>query len=409
MTRPAWSIVLLWFVAGCTFEPAGPGLQVQASFVPASGAGQEHLAGVTDALVLEARSFVGVDTDTGEILDLTDNAEVTLREPGQGVDAGIGFHVVNDQVAVLAVKELVIGPDAELRLVGERSIVLLSAGDVTIQGIIDASAGCGDLTVVCGGPGGGNGALDHTEEASGCAPGENGEGTGNTRTGGGGGGFVTDGAAGGTAGGGTLEGGEGGSLEIGDCPGPLLQPLRGGSGGGAGTFDEFGGSGGGGGGAVQITSFTRIVLNGGASSLFLGIFANGAGGAGATDGGGGGGGAGGAILLEAPAITVDAMFVIAHGGAGGGGGIAGRESEDGDPGLRSGDIATGGDGDFDGGNGGTGTVAPGAGQGGGFNTGGGGGSAGIIRVHVAPDSFSRDGARFSPEPVVGEPSWIVGR
>lgn len=408
MTRPAWSIVLLWFVAGCTFDPVQPGLQVQASFVPASGASQEHLAGVGNAFVVATRTFVVLDTDTGEILDLTDNAEVTLREPGQGVEAGIGFHLVNDQVAVLAVKELVIEPDAELRLFGERSIVLLSAGDVTIEGIVDASAGCAD-TPACGGPGGGNGALDHDDEATGCAPGENGEGEINTRTGGGGGGFITDGAAGGIAGGGTLQGGEGGSLDLGDCSGPLLQPLRGGGGGGAGAFDEFGGSGGGGGGAVQITSFTRILLNGGASSMFLGVFANGAGGGGATDGGGGGGGAGGAILLEAPEITVDAMFVIAHGGAGGGGGIAASENEDGDPGLRSGDIAVGGDGDFDGGNGGTGTAAPGIGQGGGFNTGGGGGSAGIIRVHVAPGGFSRDGARFSPEPAIGEPSWIVGR
>lgn len=434
MTRPAWSLVLLWFVAGCTFAPVQPdGVQVEASFVPASGAAREHLAGVTDGLVLEAGSFVVLLTDTGEIIDLTNATdvaaarsahalrsrgigwqasalpagEVTLREPGQGVDAGIGFYLVEDEVAVLAVEELTIGPDAELHLIGERSIVLLSAGDVTIQGIVDGSAPCDGLTLACGGPGGGNGAVDQNDDATGCAPGKNGEDSINTRTGAGGGGFATDGAAGGTAG--SARGGAGGSLELGDCPGESLQPLRGGAGGGAGAGDLSGGSGGGGGGGVQITSFTRIVLDGAASRLFLGIFANGAGGGGASDGGGGGGGAGGAILLEAPAITADAMFVIAHGGGGGAGGIAGREHLDGDGGLRSGDAAAGGAGDFDGGDGGTGTASPGVGESGGFDTGGGGGSVGIIRVHVAPGGFSREGAVFSPEPLVSEPSWIVGR
>jgi hypothetical protein len=310
---------------------------------------------------------------------------------------------------VLAVKELALERDAELFLVGERSIVLLSEGEVTIQGIIDASAPCDGENLWCGGPGAGNGAVDESDEATGCAPGKNGENLVTTRTGGGGGALATDGAAGGRAGAGTIEGGEGGSLELGDCPGASLQPLLGGSGGGAGAGDGTGGSGGGGGGAVQITSFTRIRLDAPASAQILGIFANGAGGGGATDGGGGGGGAGGAILLEAPEITADAMFVIAHGGAGGAGGMAGEDNAAGDSGLRNGSVAEGGAGDFDGGDGGTGTASPGAGEGGGYNTGGGGGSAGIIRVHVTPGRFSRGDALFSPEPVIGEPTWIVGR
>jgi hypothetical protein len=437
MKRPAWSIALLWFVAGCTFAPGQPGVEVQGSFVPSSGASLDDLAGVTAGLVLEPDAVLVLDTDTGEIIDYTDATEVTasmdvralrgrvagwqasllpagevtVRASGQGVDAGIGFYLVDDEVSVLAVKELKVGPDALLLLVGNRGVVLLSAGDVTIQGIVDASAPCDGETRACGGPGGGNGAEEQQDEATGCAPGKNGEGSiaSAARTGGGGGGFATDGATGGTAGSGTALGGAGGSLELGSCPGESLQPLRGGGGGGAGSFDDSGGSGGGGGGAVQITSLTRIVLDAPASSLFLGIFANGAGGAGATDGGGGGGGAGGAILLEAPEITADAVYVVANGGAGGGGGIAGTENVNGADGTRDGDVAAGGDGDFDGGDGGTGMSSPGNGEGGGLNTGGGGGSVGIIRVHVTPGQFSRASAVFSPEPQVSEPQWIVGR
>jgi hypothetical protein len=428
-------MALLWFLAGCSFAPERTEPQIEASFVPASGASLAHLDGVTGGLVLEPERVLVLVTDTGEIVDVTNATdvaaatrshalrsrglgwqasvlpagEVTVREPGQGVDAGIGFYLVDDQVAVLAVKELDVGADATLYLVGERSIVLLSEGDVTIRGIVDASAPCDGNTLACGGPGGGNGAVDEKGEATGCAPGKNGESSINTRTGGGGGGFATDGAAGGTAGGGTLQGGAGGSLELGDCPGEPLQPLRGGGGGGSGAGDASGGSGGGGGGAVQITSFTRILLDAPASSMFLGIFASGAGGGGALDGGGGGGGAGGAILLEAPEVTVDAMFVVANGGGGGAGGIAGTENLDGDNGLRNGEAAAGGAGDFAGGAGGTGTAPAGAGVGGGYNTGGGGGSVGIIRVHAASGGFSREGAVFSPEPRVDEPSWIVGR
>jgi hypothetical protein len=407
------------------------------SFVPSSGASLDHLTGVTAGLVLEPDSVMVLDTDTGEIIDYTNSVEptaamdvralrgrvagwqagllpageVTVRAPGEGVDAGIGFYLLDDEVSVLAVTELKIGPDALLLLVGNGGVVLLSAGDVNIQGIIDASAPCKSGTQSCGGPGAGNGAEEQADEATGCAPGKNGEGSiaSASRTGGGGGGFATDGAAGGTAGSGTVLGGAGGSLQLGSCPGASLQPLRGGAGGGAGSFDDSGGRGGGGGGAVQITSFTRILLDAPPSSLFLGIFANGAGGGGATDGGGGGGGAGGAILLEAPEITADAVYVVANGGAGGGGGIAGAEHLDGEDGARNGDVARGGAGDFDGGDGGTGMSLPGIGEGGGLNTGGGGGSVGIIRVHVTPGQFSRASAVFSPEPQVAEPQWIVER
>jgi hypothetical protein len=434
MTRPAWSIALLWFVAGCTFEPSQPGFEVEGSFVPSSGASLDDLTGVTGGLVLEPDSVVVLDTDTGAITDYTEATvamgvralrsrvagwqasllpagEITVREPGQGVDGGIGFRLLDDELSVLAVNELKVGQDAVLLLVGNRGVVLLSAGDVNIQGIVDASAPCDGETLSCGGPGAGNGAEEQQDQATGCAPGESGEGSiaSAARTGGGGGGFATDGATGGTAGSGTALGGAGGSLELGECPGESLQPLRGGGGGGAGSFDDSGGGGGGGGGALQITSLTRIVLDAPASSMFLGIFANGAGGGGAIDGGGGGGGAGGAILLEAPEITADAVYVVANGGGGGGGGIAGTENLDGENGTQNGAVAAGGLGDFDGGSGGTGMSSPGNGEGGGLNTGGGGGSVGIIRVHVAPGRFSRASAVFSPEPQIGEPQWIVGR
>jgi hypothetical protein len=428
MIRRTHTIALLCFLAGCAFEPTGaapPGSGAQNGVVPSSGARADHLDGVTAGLTVPATRILNLDTDTGAMVlfdapaaiagasadpgDLGQRwrmavlpaGETVLRRAGEGVVDGIGFHIVDDQVAVLAVTSLTIEPDAALFPIGTRALVVLSEGEVSIQGVFDVSAPCDGTTRICGGPGGGDGAETQGDLATGCAPGRNGNGSfSGGRTGGGGGGFSTDGAAGGTAGGGTVPGGAGGSLELGDCPGSSLEPLIGGGGGGAGAYLAEGGSGGGGGGALQITSFTSITINPPASSFFLGIFANGAGGDGASDGGGGGGGAGGAILLEAPAITVDGGYIVANGGAGGAGGMAGSVNNPGENGQFNGEVALGGTGQFPGGNGGTGDDAPQLGLGGGDSTGGGGGSAGIIHLHVPPDKLVIDGARFSPQPII---------
>lgn len=406
-------LLALLIAGGCTFDTSGlrpGGAFTDGNLLPSNGASVELLQGVTAPLIVPASGVALLDTDTGEIVLADDTA---VRSPGEGVEDGIGFYLLDNGVSVLAITAMDIGPDGALFPIGFRPIVFLSQGDVRIRGVLDASAPCDGETLSCGGPGGGDGALVQGEMSTGCAPGKNGNGTrsgSGVRTGGGGGGFLTDGAPGGEAGSGDASaGGAGGSLSASNCPGTSLEPLRGGSAGGAGAAAEFGGVGGGAGGGVQITSFTRIEVSGQASSLFLGIFANGAGGGGARDGGGGGGGSGGAILLEAPEIRLRNVFITANGGGGGGGGTAQNGTTAGEDGRIGTGVARGGAGDFPGGDGGTSaTVLPTAGQGGGLNTGGGGGSAGIIRFHVPRSSFSRDGVVISPEPIIETPRQADG-
>jgi hypothetical protein len=427
MMRRALSIALLCFAAGCAFEPAPLGsTDAPGELVPSSGARREHLDNVTKDLVVPTTRVMGLDTDTGEITLYEEPitpavaaelgrparpgvlpADERIRPPGQQVIDGIGFYILSEKVSVLAVSSLTIERDAALFPYGSHAIVLLSTGDVSIRGILDVSAPCDDTTRTCAGPGGGDGARVQEEAAGGCAPGKNGVGSLSTvgRTGGGGGGLGTDGAAGGTAGSGALPGGLGGSLASGECPGPSADSLAGGSGGGAGAPLDFGGSGGGGGGAVQITSLARIVIDPPASDFISGVFANGAGGGGATDGGGGGGGAGGMILLEAPAISIESVFLTANGGAGGAGGLAGAPSNDGEDGQPNGDAAAGGTGQFAGGAGGAASAPPEIGVGGGDSTGGGGGSVGIIVLRAS--QLDTDGAEFSPTPIVTEPRSVT--
>jgi hypothetical protein len=421
--------VLLCFLGGCSFEPTGlgPGDGPPGELTPSSGARVEHLDGVTASLVVPTSRVIGLDTDTGEITLFEDPlagavglgdrarhgvlpADVQLRSPGPQVINGMGFYVVSDKVSVLSVSSLTIESDAALYPYGTHSIVLLSAGDVSIRGILDVSAPCDGTTGTCAGPGGGDGAENQDDVAEGCAPGKNGNGSISTvaRTGGGGGAFGTDGAPGGTAGAGVQAGGQGGVLvDNDDCPGSSLVPLVGGSGGGAGAYLGEGGNGGGGGGAVQITSLTRIDVDPPNSNFFQGIFASGAGGGGGSDGGGGGGGAGGAIVLEAPVIKIVRAYLIANGGAGGGGGQAGVSSSDGEDGQPNGEVAIGGTGTAAGGTGGVADALPKIGLGGGNSTGGGGGSVGIIRLHAPAAQLQIEGATVSPPPIEAEPSWAT--
>lgn len=398
MLGRARHVALLCLLAGCSFEPpyiGPPG--VSGTLVPSSGAMLAHLGGVAEGLVVRTGQVMRLDTDTGEI---TLDGDRQIRPGGEQVVAGVGFYVVSDEVAVLAVSSLTIEPDATLRPQGSRAIVLLSEGGVSIDGIVDASAPCDDATPWCAGPGGGDGAATQNVVAGGCAPGKNGVGSLSTvgRTGGGGGGLGTDGAAGGQAGAGALPGGEGGSPTSEDCPDASAGSLIGGGGGGAGAPLDSGGDGGGGGGAVQITSLTSIVLDPPAGAI-AGIFASGGGGGGASDGGGGGGGSGGMILLEAPAIQIGSAYLIANGGGGGAGGLPSAPSYAGEDGQLDGQAAAGGEGQFPGGAGGALASLPEDGVGGGDSTGGGGGSVGIILLRTPANALETHGATFSPQAI----------
>lgn len=382
---------------GCT-----PGALTCRTLVPSNGARVDlHLQSATAALAIAAGLGATLDTDDGRLVI----GEIEHRAGGEGVVSGIGFYRLSDQVAVLGVDSMSVGFGATLRLRGARALIILSAGDVAIEGVVDLSAGCEAGSVTCGGPGGGDGSADDRVAASGCSPGGNGDGAFGLKpeTGGGGGSFGTAGAPGG-AGDGSNPGGVGGALP-GTCTGPELEPLLGGSGGGAGGFDECGGDGGGGGGALQITSLATITIKGNAAAeLMVGIRASGAGGRGGENSdGGGGGGSGGGILLEALRIELDRAVLAANGGAGGGGGNA-PETNRGEDGPFGNAQAQGGSGGRGGGVGASVLGAASAGVGGGDDTGGGGGGTGIVRLNV-PISGLITGPEviISPDPTRSDP------
>ncbi len=186
------------------------------------------------------------------------------------------------------------------------------------------------------------------------------------------------------------------------CSFPLTQPLRGGSGGGAGGVDTaptptvHGGFGGGGGGALGLVAMESITISGTVTAPGDGGLTS------ATGDGGGGGGSGGAILLESPVVTL-AGNLTAHGGGGGGpsvnNGVRGHQT---DGGQASGGVYM----TASGGKGGTGAAIPTAGTTyhNGLGTmargGGGGGSEG--RTEIKARSKVTTGATLSPAPTLGD-------
>jgi hypothetical protein len=197
-------------------------------------------------------------------------------------------------------------PSSTLRATGPNAIVILSRGDVVIEGRIDAGASrCG------AGPGG------HAGGAGGAPMGAMGFGPGggmgalslariNRGSGGGGGSFGGLGGTGGLSPHGGMPGGP--TVTYGNDE---LMPLFAGSGGGGGSN----GCGGGGGGAIQISSSTSIHVAL-ASAINAGGGGGGPSGSGLSYGSTGGGGSGGGILLEAPTILIEGTL-SANGGGGG--------------------------------------------------------------------------------------------
>lgn len=349
--------------------------------VPSNGATWEPFPAGAGSLTVPAGETWTLDSTTG----------LVTAPVGSALDAVIT--IGPDQPTLVSATAITI--DGTLEVTGTVPVIFLSTGDIRIEGVLDASAGC-STDPTCPGPGGAPGA--DTGVSPGRCGGANGGGDapGVDEGGGGGGGH---GGSGGDGGDGsdppTGDGGPGGAT----CGDPGLEPLTGGSGGGfGGTIAGVreGGRGGGGGGAVQLTSRTRATIAGV-------IDVNGAGGqhgmqpgGGGDDGGGGGGGAGGGILVEAPEVTITG--ILAANGGGGGGGLA----NDGQDGRRSAVRAAGGAGGTNssaGGDGGAGMTAarPGVdGGGGGINAGGGGGGVGRIRVNARTPVL--EDATISPPP-----------
>ena len=340
------------------------------------------------ALDASAMPFVVSDdlvfhTDDGHIETL---AGGTVRPAGVGDIGGAHFERLppvspgGAELGVFAVGSLTVDEGARLVGVGAPALVILSAGDVTIDGAVRVDAvwlveehkgDAGSDPVAAGSPGG-------TATEPGLGPGGGGGGSGRAggddedEGGGGGGSFGPSGGAGGGTGGGTP------SAPYGE---PALVPLVGGSGGGGGA-GSGGEDGGGGGGALQITSGGTITV--GPTGV---VSAHGGGGlaAGGTaalprHGAGGGGGSGGAALLEAAVVTI-AGAVAANGGGGGGGSRRGLSGQDGDHGSEIEVPSQGGEPGGAAGSGAEGVAAAGSvvEQRGG----GGGGGAGRIRINTA--------------------------
>ncbi len=240
------------------------------------------------------------NTDTGAIDGIrTANKNAATSE----VINGIAFHA-EGSVGVFAFGTLTVNPSVTLHLTGSRMAALVSAGDLTVSGTIDAQGSC---MAGAGGPGAGRGL------GGGGSGGQTGDRfDGYIGCGGGGAGYGQVGATGG----GTIPGSAGTTYGS-----STLSPLQAGSGGGPGGPPSMGG---GGGGAVQLVASGILNIGSGTAG---GINAGGCGGtagagSGSEVGGGGGGGSGGAILLEALTIVLKPSSALAANGGGGGGVIA---------------------------------------------------------------------------------------
>ncbi|MCE9576288.1 MAG: hypothetical protein K8W52_24275 [Deltaproteobacteria bacterium] len=379
--------------------------------VPSNDATLSDLTGVTDGLIADGTHFVYADTDTGTIYTSdAQNNSTQLRGPGTGAVDGIGYRVTAGGLAVFAIDSLSIAPDGYMRPFGNRPVIFLARGAVTIRGVLDMSGGCTTSTGfdrACPGPGGGAGGKPGTNggpntPATGCGPGGSGTHTSvGPDAGAGGGAMALDGGEGGSGGSGgvaSVAGGLGGKYAT--CAKETLVPLGGGAGGGMGGN---GGAGGGGGGAIQITSYVSItVATDPTAAASAQLDASGRGGQGSATSGGAGGGAGGAILLEAPAISISGN-VTANGGGGGSGRVSANTGTKGS--STSATPAAGGAGDAiggTGGNGGAGVIAPTAGSGLVDGGGGGGGAYGRIRFNVPAGTLTTSNAVVSPAAVRGD-------
>ncbi|QRK04309.1 putative metal-binding motif-containing protein [Archangium violaceum] len=396
-------------LGNCTEEPDPS--KVNAACTLAGGAG----SGVCRASDGRCSRFPYVPSNfdpdaipTESILPLTTTCEVTfdstalswtpescVSNPPAPIELTQGHGMV-----LFALSNLNLG--GNLRLVGNRPVILAVYGDATLNQNILANAR-GTL------PGAGGGLESACTERRGRG------GVYSNLVGGGGGG-AGGGTAGAPGGNGTSSGserGDGGSTG-GDSFVPLVGGCSGGSGGGGGGAEALGGQGGAGGGAVQLSVAGTLTVNqrvsasaGGGSG---GQYSNANGG---QAGGGGGGGSGGQVLLEAYQLNLGSSGRLTANGGGGGEGSGyhsslqrnGKVGADGS--VDSGSQVAGGSGDSqaggEGGNGGALSGTPGAGtagtdvgvsaKGGG---GGGGGAAGHIRLRSVRPCAINSSSIISP-------------
>lgn len=210
------------------------------------------------------------------------------------------------ELAVLHVDSLTVPTGAEVRVTGSRALVVVAANDITIHGTL-----LGGARRDVAGPGGAAPDLGDGRGSPGAHAGTYRD------SGGSGAGFAADGGIGGA--GGTTCPPPATTVGTGVLYGdPQLAILHAGSGGGTAFLASCGvRPAGAGGGAIQLTSSTRVVINGG-------VDVGGGGGGGGRSltsgncnmGAGSGGGSGGSIVLQAPNVTV-AGTLTANGGAGG--------------------------------------------------------------------------------------------
>jgi len=300
--------------------------------------------------------------------------------------------------------------DATLTVEGDRPLVVLAEGAVTIVGTIDVSA-----YGTTPGPGGSRGGDRGHRDGYGPRFGGGGTHASSYEDGGGGGG----GACGAGGAGGIGEDAPGGGGGAATSAAWVLSPLLGGSGGGlgqgaysSGSYDNNG-YGGAGGGALQITSQVSIevrgrILPGGGGGDGGGRTSSGSS---INFGAGGGGGSGGSVLLEAPAIAFPgSSAIIATGGGGAGSASDGGDGEPGQDGAETAARAAGGA------RGGSDFGANGGQSGGGStlggengddnrnnsgNGGGGGGGAGCVLLRTAGGVAPAGTSGFSPDVPIG--------
>jgi hypothetical protein len=365
------------------------------------------------ATTLSASSvYIGADTGLigpGNAPIRHANTTATTYE----VHDGVGFHLVaipgsTLKLGIYTFSSLTVDANVVMNAYGTNGIALVSAGNMTIDGQLDATcAGNVNLAALFGapkpwlaGPGGGAGGQPGTASVgfgAGAVGGVNGDIA--HGAGGGGGAYFDVGGAGGAQGG-----------NLGGASGPIygdaiLTTLWGGSGAGAGG--QSGGSsttfGGGGGGLVLLVAQGTVTL--GAGNMTGGVNAGGCGGTTNPGVGGGAGGSGGAVLVQAIAVHVAANGAIAaNGGSGAAGNAVAGAATNGKPGALAVTAATGGQtgGGAAGGNGGAaattnGATGGGAGGAAGSGAGGGGGGVGRVRLESQSGAATVDvGAAVSP-------------
>jgi hypothetical protein len=417
-------------LSACTFSPPsldpgpgpGPGPDaseaVDSAMPPVDAADADGAPPPVDAARPRPRDVVHVPEEGwfgGDAVvwneDVTiDTTAGTLTGPGtEGLTLDVREHdPAGSQIAILHVGDLTVGSAATVRVVGNLPFVVISSGDIQLDGRIDA--GGRGQTPGAGGAGPGQG-QDQGEGESGSHDNDGPD------SGGGGAGHATDGARGSHScidpvgsppdcGAPNLPSGGDAGEPYGN---PEVTTLTGGSGGGAGGSGGAGstpgcaaGPGGAGGGAVQLYALDTITV-----ADTGGIQAGGGGGGGGNGlapsedcapSAGGGGGSGGVIYLQADVIEL-AGTLAANGGGGGAGATQGNNPRDGSDGRLDatpapGGVGLGGD-SSSGGAGGAGATAPAQGVDNEANGGGGGGAVGRIVLHCT--DFGGDGL-VSPAP-----------